>query len=161
MSANSRSIRTTGLAIAATAAVVIAGTPMIARGSSPSHDAIATMRFNVPIAAVRAHGINVGPHRMSPGDSFQESYRPAHATGLRRQDAIGIATYGRGMFLGSITVSGGQLIYSGATNNQDDTSYAIVGGTGKYAEAAGTVRLHPISRTRVQITVNVVTDQGA
>ncbi|HTR69064.1 MAG TPA: hypothetical protein VMH41_02400 [Mycobacteriales bacterium] len=149
-----QSVRAASVALVASALLAIAA-PVVARGSSPSAEKTTTLRFTVPTAAVKAHATNVGPHAMSPGDGFQESYRPRNTGPLRRQDAIGIATYGRGMFLGSISVTGGQILYAGATDNQDHTSYAILGGTGRYARASGTVQLRPISSTRVRITLTV------
>jgi hypothetical protein len=88
------------------------------------------------------------------GVSFRESYIPRGKSKVVRQDAFGIGTFkGEGLFLGAITLHGGQIIYGGATTNQDDNVYAILGGTKTYADTRGTVTLHPISSKQVAITI--------
>jgi hypothetical protein len=124
-------------------------------GSATGASGPSVIRLKVPIAAARAHQIDAPPRGPSPGDSFQESYRPAHAGMIRGQDAVGIGTFDRGMFLGAITLANGQIVYAGATTNQDDTEYAIVGGTGAYRDARGTVTTHSLAHARVLITIAV------
>src|ERR1700722_3654063 len=111
------------------------------------------IRFTVPVSAVHAHATKVAPKGMSPGDGFQESYRPTHPGAVIHQDAIAVATFDGGIFLGTITLKHGELVYAGSTQDQDNTTYAIVGGTRSYQDARGTVTTHTISRTRVQITI--------
>jgi hypothetical protein len=57
------------------------------------------------------------------------------------------------VFLGTITLTHGEIVYAGSTRDQDNTSYAILGGTGSYQGAQGKVTTHTISRARVQITI--------
>jgi hypothetical protein len=141
---------TTKLMLAAAAAITTAA---LAATSATGRTGATVIRFTVPVSAVRSHGIDVPPKGRSAGDSFQESYVPSAATHVRRQDAIGISTFGRATFLGTITLKNGQIVYAGTTNNQDDTAYAILGGTGAYGTARGTVTTHTLSQGRVEITI--------
>ncbi len=111
------------------------------------------IRLTVPVSAVHAHATKVAPRGMSPGDGFQESYRPTHPGEVIEQDAIAVATFDGGVFLGTITLEHGEIVYAGSTQDQDNTTYAIVGGTRSYQDVRGTVTTHTISRTRVQITI--------
>jgi hypothetical protein len=131
-------------------------TAALAATSATGHTRATVIRFTVPVGAVRGHGIDVPPKGPSAGDGFQESYVPAVATQLRRQDAIGISTFGRATFLGTITLKNGQIVYAGTTNNQDNTAYAILGGTGAYRTARGTVTTHTLPHSRVEITIATI-----
>jgi hypothetical protein len=111
------------------------------------------MRLIVPLSYVHFHATGVGPKGISPGDGFQESWLPSHPAAASRQDAIAIATFRQAVFLGTITLNDGQLVYAGSTNNQDNAVYAIIGGTGRYQGARGTMNTHSLPRARLQITI--------
>jgi hypothetical protein len=105
-----------------------------------------TIRVIVPVGQVLA--------REGTGVNFRSSYIPHGKSAIVRQDSFGIGTFvNEGLFLGAVTLHNGQIVYSGATANQDDFSYAILGGNGAYADARGTVTLHPISKTQVAVTI--------
>jgi hypothetical protein len=144
---------TTKLTLVAAAAITAAA---LAATSATGRTGATVIRFTVPVSAVRSHGIDVPPKGSSAGDGFQESYVLAAAGKLRRQDAIGISTFGRATFLGTITLKNGQIVYAGTTNNQDDTAYAILGGTGAYETARGTVTTHTLPQGRVEITIATI-----
>jgi hypothetical protein len=146
MRAPAKFILTAALAACLTGAAVLATT-------ATGQTAGSVIRLTVPVSAVRAHGTDVPPKGPSPGDSFQESYAPANPGQIIRQDAIAVATFDRGVFLGTITLTDGEIVYAGSTHDQDNTTYAILGGTGSYQAAQGTVTTHTISRSRVQITI--------
>jgi hypothetical protein len=109
----------------------------------------------VPVSAVRAHATDVAPKGFSPGDGFQESYAPARPSQVIRQDAVAVATFDQGVFLGTVTLKQGEIVYAAGTRDQDNTSYAILGGTGRYQGAQGTVTTRTVSRSRVQITIAI------
>jgi hypothetical protein len=134
------------LAAGLTAAAVVTAT-------AAGQPAASVIRLTVPVSAVRAHATDVAPKGFSPGDSFQESYTPARPGQVIRQDAVAVATFNRGVLLGTITLKQGEIVYAGSTHDQDNTSYAILGGTGSYQGAQGTVTTHTTSRSRVQITI--------
>ncbi len=134
------------LAACLTAAAVITAT-------ATGQPAARVIRLTVPVSAVRTHGTDVAPKGPSPGDGFQESYAPGRPGQVIRQDSIAVATFGQGVFLGTITLKDGEIVYAGSTRDQDNTTYAILGGTGSYQGAQGTLTTHAISRSRVQITI--------
>ncbi len=136
---------------AALAAVVAAAA--IVTTTATGQPAARVIRFTVPVSAAHAHGTDVAPKGMSPGDGFQESYAPARPGPVIRQDAIAVATFDQGVFMGTVTLKSGEIVYAGSTRDQDNTTYAILGGTGSYQAAQGTVTTHTISRSRVQITI--------
>ena len=136
------------LAVLLTSAAIITATATGQPGAS-------VIRLTVPISAVRANETDVAPKGESPGDGFQESYTPARPGQVIRQDAIAIGTFDRGVFLGTITLRQGVIVYGGSTYDQDNTAYAILGGTGTYQGAQGTVTTHAISRTSVQVTITI------
>lgn len=125
----------------------------VATANTSGQPGASVIRLSVPTAAVRAHGTDVAPKGASPGDTFQESYAPARPSKVIRQDAIAVATFGRGVFLGTITLKDGEIVYGGSADDQDNSAYAILGGTGGYHDAQGTVTTHAISPSRVQITI--------
>jgi hypothetical protein len=134
------------LAACVTAAAVVTTT-------ATGQPAANVIRLTVPVSAVHAHATDVAPKGPSPGDGFQESYTPARPGQVIRQDAIAVATFDRGVFLGTITLTHGEIVYAGSARDQDNSSYAILGGTGSYQGAQGNVTTHTISRARVQITI--------
>jgi hypothetical protein len=143
---------TTKLSLTVALAALVTGAAQLT-ASAQGHAAKTVIRLTVPINAVRAHGTDIAPKGPSAGDGFQESYIATQPGELRRQDAIGIATFQRGIFLGTITLNNGQIVYAGSTNNQDNTAYAILGGTGTYQTARGTLTTHPLPHGRLQITI--------
>ena len=150
-----------GAAVAATAVLLAtAGSALAhgaASGSATTRAAVPTvLRFRVPVAEVRAHSTDNPPHDVSAGDTFQESYKPRAKSALRHQDSIATATFGgRATFLGTVNLTGGQIVYAGTTTNQDDNVYSILGGTGRYRSAAGTLALHPASRRVETVTITL------
>jgi hypothetical protein len=138
--------------LAAALAAILAGAAVVT-ATATGQPAASVTRLTVPISAVRAHATDVAPKGTSPGDGFEESYAPARPGQIIRQDAIAVATFDQGVFLGTITLKHGEIVYAGSTRDQDNTTYAILGGTGSYQAAQGTVTTHTISRSRVQITI--------
>ncbi len=110
-------------------------------------------RLTVSLSSVRFHATHVGSKGLSPGDGFQESWLPNHPGAARRQDAVAIATFQQGVFLGTVTFKDGQIVYTGSTNNQDNATYAIIGGTGTDQGARGTLSTHSLPHGRLQITI--------
>ena len=139
-------------ALAAALAAVLAIAAVIT-ATATGQPVARVIRLTVPMSAVRAHSTDVAPKGTSPGDGFQESYAPARPDQVIRQDAIAVATFDQGVFLGTITLKHGEIIYAGSTGDQDNTAYAIIGGSGSYQAAQGTVTTHTISRSRVRITI--------
>ncbi|HTU31034.1 MAG TPA: hypothetical protein VMF07_16720 [Solirubrobacteraceae bacterium] len=111
------------------------------------------IQVTVPINAVHAHETDTPPKGPSPGDGFQASYVPARPTEVLREDLVGIGTFGRGVGLATIQLRHGEIVYAGSTRDQDNTVYAILGGTGIYLGATGSVTTHTISRSQVQLTI--------
>jgi hypothetical protein len=141
----------TGIALALAPAVVAVA---VAANAASGSTGATIIRFTVPTSAVQAHGSDVAPKGQSPGDGFQESYIPKTAGRLRRQDAVAIGVFrGGGTFLGTLTLSNGQIVYAGTTTNQDDATYAIIGGTGRFATTSGTVTTQSVPGNRVRITI--------
>jgi hypothetical protein len=103
----------------------------------------------------RFHVTDVPPKGPSPGDSFQESNMPRGVAAPRRQDAIGTATFNRVTVLGTITLHNGQIVYAGTVSSQDDAVYAILGGTGTYHAARGTLTVRALPRGRADITIRL------
>jgi hypothetical protein len=128
------------LALAAAAAVAI-------WSATASSSGTRTIRVVVPIAQVKARG--------GTAVNFRESYTAPDGSSILRQDAIGIATVTNGMFFGAITLHDGQIVYGGATTNQDDFAYAVLGGSGAFADARGTVTTQTLSKTRVAVTIRL------
>ena len=78
------------------------------------------------------------------GDLFEESYEPTGPGPIRRQDLLGVGTYqAHGIFLGTVNLSGGQIVYASSTTDQDNNTYAVLGGTGKYVGARGEPQPRP------------------
>jgi hypothetical protein len=127
------------VAVAATAGGIWVGV------AKPAH--ARTIHLVVPVGAVHA--------RRGKEVAMASSYIPRSGAAIVRQDAFGVATFGVGVFFGAITLKDGQIVYGGATDNQDAFSYAILGGSGTYAGAAGTVTLKPLSRTKVSVTIAI------
>jgi len=55
--------------------------------------------------------------------------------------------------LGTVTLKNGQIVYAGTTTDQDDFQYAILGGSGAYSAARGTLTLHTVDRGHVRVTI--------
>lgn len=138
--------------LAAALAVVLAGAAVIT-ATATGQPAARVIRLTVPTSAVRAHATDLAPKGTSPGDGFQESYVPTRPDQVIRQDAIAVATFDQGVFLGTIMLTHGEIVYAGSTRDQDNATYAILGGTGSYQAVQGTVTTHTISRSRVRITI--------
>jgi len=136
------------IALAATASTAALITTNAAGQTGPS-----VMRLIVPLGYVHFHATSNGSKGISPGDGFQESWLPPHSAGASRQDAVAIATFRQAIFLGTITLKDGQLVYAGSTNNQDNAVYSIIGGTGRYQGDRGTMSTHPLPHGRLQITI--------
>jgi hypothetical protein len=93
---------------------------------------------------------------MSAGDTFQETYHPAAPSSLRRQDASAVATFGKHVeILGTVRLGGGKLVYAGTTTDMDNATYAILGGTGDYTGAGGTVTLASAGPRKVRVTISL------
>lgn len=136
----------TTLVLTCSAAAVI--TTNAAGQTGPS-----VMRLIVPLSYVHFHATSNGSKAISPGDGFQESWLPPHAATPSRQDAVAIATFRQAIFLGTITLKDGQLVYAGSTNNQDNATYAIIGGTGHYQGDRGTMSTRSLPQGSLQITI--------
>ncbi len=133
------------------AAVSLAAAPGGARAQA-SQDRITVI---VPVGDVSAGGASLAP-KGQMGDLFEESYRPSSSGAVERQDAIGVgAAGGRGVFLGTVNLKGGQIIYAGSTDDQDDTTYAVLGGTGRYVGSHGLLTTSTINRAHVRITIQL------
>ena len=116
-----------------------------ARGSSTQ-----TITLVVPLAQVRAQD----PQKPAPPSYFRETWAP-NSRQVVRQDSVGFVNFGAGTFLGTITLRSGQIVYAATTSDQDNTTYAILGGTRTYSSARGTVTLHTIDNGHVGITIRL------
>lgn len=137
----------------ATAVALIASATAVIATTAPAETGPSVTRLIVPLNYVHFHATSSGSKAISPGDGFQESWLPPHPATASRQDAVAIATFRQAVFLGTITLKDGQLVYAGSTNNQDNAVYAVIGGTGIYPGARGTMSTHPLSHARLQITI--------
>ncbi len=138
------------------AAVLTALITSAALGTAAAgHTAQTVIHFTVRVSSARFHVTDVPPNGPSAGDSFQESNSPPRAAALRRQDAIGIATFQRATVLGTITLKNGQIVYAGTIKNQDNAVYAILGGTGTYNAARGTLTVRALPQGRAEITIRL------
>lgn len=137
-------------ALLTTAALLISSSTD-ANGQQAQSPIIAT----VPVSAVSAGGVSLAP-KGATGDLFEESYEPTGPGPIRRQDLLGVGTYqAHGIFLGTVNLSGGQIVYAGSTTDQDNNTYAVLGGTGKYVGARGELTTKALSRTHVRITIQL------
>ena len=139
--------------VLATAVALIASATAIIATTAAAKARPNVIRLIVPLSYVHFHATNSGSKGISPGDGFQESWLPPHSATASRQDAIAIATFRQAVFLGTITLTKGQLVYAGSTNNQDNAVYAIIGGTGRYQGARGTMSTRSLAHGRLQITI--------
>ena len=77
------------------------------------------------MSAVSAGGVSLAP-KGATGDLFEESDKPTGPGPIRRQDLLGVGTYqAHGIFLGTVNLSGGQIVYAGSTTDQDNNTYAV------------------------------------
>jgi hypothetical protein len=117
----------------------------VARGSSSR-----TITIVVPLAQVHAQD----PKKPAPPYYFRETWAP-NSSQVVRQDQVGFVNFGAGTFLGTITRHDGQIVYAATTKDQDNTTYAILGGTRAYATARGTVTLHTLDARHVRVTIRL------
>lgn len=111
--------------------------------------------FVVPIASVKAQDPAMRAGSAAP-DYFREAWTPRHSRTVVRQDGVGFLEFREGTFLGTVTLERGQIVYAGTTTDQDDFQYAILGGSGVYAAARGTLTLHKVDRAHVRVTISLV-----
>lgn len=123
--------------------------------AAAGHAAQTVIHFTVRVNTARFHVTDMPPKGPSPGDSFQESNMPQGPAPIRRQDAIGTATFNRVTVLGTITLQSGQIVYAGSIRSQDNAVYAVLGGTGDYAGARGTLSARSLPRGRADITIKL------
>ena len=133
--------------IAAVACALVASTAFVHSASGDSNPG--TITFVVPVSSVRAQD----PSKTAGPDYFRETWTPKRAAPVVRQDSVGFVEFDRGTFLGTVTLARGQIVYGGTTQDQDDFQYAILGGSGSYADARGTLTLHTIDRGHVRVTI--------
>jgi len=112
-----------------------------------------TITIIVPLAQVQAHD----PTRPAPPYYSRETWAP-NSSQVVRQDQVGFVNFGAGTFLGTITRRDGQIVYAATTKDQDNTTYAILGGSGAYATARGTVTLHALDARHVRVTIRVTSE---
>ncbi|HZS23458.1 MAG TPA: hypothetical protein VFA30_00605 [Gaiellaceae bacterium] len=136
------------VAVTTIAVVVLAGAAFAAQSHAQS-SAATRITVVVPIASIRA----ADPSK-SVGH-FRESYVPKRPAAILGQTAVGLATFDRGTLLGTITLRGGQIVYAASTADQDNATYAILGGTGRYVGATGTVATKTLDRAHVRVTITL------
>ena len=130
------------------------GSATVVVHSASSNNTSGTITFEVPTASVKAQGPATTAGSAAP-DYFREAWTPKHALPVVRQDSVGFVEFDRGTFLGTITLTHGQIVYAGTTNDQDNFQYAILGGTGAYADARGTLTLRTVDQSHVRVTINL------
>jgi hypothetical protein len=141
------SLRDVGVAAGSVALAVGAASCGASSASSAGHSR--AIRVVVPVRDVLAR-------EGRGGVAFASTYIPKGKSPIVRQDAFAVGTFvNHGVFLGAITLDDGQLIYAGATGNQDNFAYSILGGTGAYAGSGGTVALRSLSQTKVLVTIRL------
>ncbi len=143
-------------AVALICAIALSAVALLATvGRASAQSAPSPITVTVPVADVTADGVSLRP-KGPMGDLFEESYRPSTPGVIQRQDAVGVGTaQGHGVFVGTVNLKRGQIIYAGSTTDQDDNTYAVLGGTGGYIGAHGVLITKTISRTQVQITIQL------
>jgi hypothetical protein len=94
--------------------------------------------------------VNVGPKGISPGDEFLEygvladaSGQPAGRFQMITQFVNGTARHGNEQSWFTLYLKGGQLTVTGGHATTSRFALPIVGGTGTYAGAAGTLAVTP------------------
>ena len=145
--ARAHAVRTAAV-LALSALVVAAALVGISRASGA--EGAKPITFIVPVASVRAQD------PATSASYFRESWTPGHDSPVVRQDSVGFSEFGRGTFLGTVTLTNGQIVYAGTTSDQDDFQYAIIGGTGAYAASRGTLTLRTIDQGHVRVTIALV-----
>jgi len=110
-------------------------------------------RQNIQLARV-----HVWDHHQTHPYSLSESYSSGR-TGPRAIRSIHQASTeipgNRVMTTATMRLQGGEIVFGGSTANMDEATYAIVGGTGRFTGAGGSVSLHGLNRSTVRVTVKV------
>jgi hypothetical protein len=136
-----------GLAVAATAVLATGAT-----GVPP--EATDTRTYTVDLARAVGNDIDAPPKGPSLGDTFQ-SHAALLGPGGSRAGSVHLSGVGTtrsgGILTGVLHVAGGDLVFQNFTIDLDNATYAVVGGTGAFVGAHGTVT------TRVPKGANAVT----
>jgi len=113
-----------------------------------------TYRFDIALSKMKQiSNEDAGTHPI-----MIETGYTAHQGALRAYHGAGIEVPGGGphiLEIAAVNLAGGQIVYAASTGNQDDTTYAILGGTGKFVGATGTVAYHALNRQTVRVTIKV------
>ncbi len=141
------------LLAAAAAALAPAGAIAVAHadGSNPHPRAARAVRTLELVARATGGGaVDNKPQGISPGDQFFEHGRITDPAGRRlgsftltTELVAGTASHGSEQSTVIVFLHGGQLVTTGGHATVARFSMAVVGGTGRYAGARGTVHIVP------------------
>lgn len=140
----------TRLSLAAAAALAGATAVAAAGGltASASTPRVHQLHLVLRYADVIPHFTGKDPAHPEPGDRFIDSGPVRSTVGKVVGSATNICTFVSGsteatavsQCVATYTLHRGELVATGADGNSDDTTDALVGGTGAFAAAGGTVR---------------------
>jgi hypothetical protein len=136
--------RKTAIAVLAAATAATGAFAMTANGDS------AGTTIDLKAKATGGAPVNVGPKAISPGDEFLEhgvladaSGKPAGRFQMITQFVSGSARRGNEQSSFTLYLKGGQLTVMGGHATTSRFTLPVVGGTGTYAGAAGTLAVSP------------------
>jgi hypothetical protein len=137
--------KNTLMAALAAAAITTGAVAMTANGDSSGGTTI-----DLKAKPTGGAPVNVGPKAVSPGDEFLEhgvlsdaSGKPAGRFQMITQFVDGTARRGHEQSWFTLYLPGGQLTVSGGHATTSRFELPVVGGTGSYAGAAGTLAVTP------------------
>lgn len=136
-----------------TGAVLLGATGSDAAPAPAAKPGPLVFRADVPVQKIKVWDHH-DQHPYSLSESYSSGDHGAHDIWSLHQ--IGTEVPGNGaMTTATMRVKGGRIVYVGSTFDMDEATYAIVGGTGRFVGAAGTVALHALDRSTVRVTATV------
>jgi len=150
-------MKSTKTVVAITGALVVASAAAAVTSSGAASPGPATIRVNAKPQG--GNQLDLGRKGVSPGDQFFEhgalSGGQTGSYSLSGQLVSGNARHGREHAMITLYFSGGTLVAEGGHGLESRFTMPVVGGTGSYAGARGTLAVSPGKKESEMITVTL------